>query len=333
MRILEACLAPSRPMRALGVVAAMLMLLVANAGAQTYPAKPIRLIVPYPAGGPADVLARLIGQKLTEKWGQAVLVDNRGGANTIIGMDLTAKAAPDGYTLVIGTTAMATNPGLVATLPFDGIRDFAPITNLVYSSFVLVVHPSVPANSVQELIALGRARPGQLSFGSGGTGSPTHLSGELFKTMTRVDMVHIAYKGMAPALADLLAGQIQVLFSDPLVALPHVKSGRLRALGVTSAKRFASAPEIPTIAEAGLSGYESGVWYGVLAPAGTPPPVIGQIHSEIVAILALPEVKDRLNLIGGTVIGDTPEAFAAFIKAETAKWTPLARTISGPPAR
>jgi len=302
-----------------------------TAGGETsYPQKAVRLIVPYPAGGPADLLGRIVAQKLTDVWHQQVVVDNRGGANTIIAMDLAAKAPADGYTLVMGTTAMAINPGLMPKLSYDGVRDFAPISNLVYSSFMLVVHPSTAAHSVKELIALAKAHPGALVFGSGGPGSPTHLSGELFKAMARVDMVHVPYKGMAPALSDLLGGQISLLFSDPLVALPHVKSGKLRALGVTSVKRFPAAPEVPTIAESGMPGYESGIWYGLLAPAGTPRAVVDKVHDEVVRLMAQPDVQQRMAGVGALVIADTPEHFAATIRTDTQKWTRVAKRVEAP---
>jgi len=291
-----------------------------DAAAQTYPTRSVRFIVPYPAGGPADILARMIGQKLTAKWGQQVIVDNRGGANTIIGMELVARSAPDGYTLILATTAMAINAAIVPKLPYDSARDFTAITNLVSASFVLVVHPSAPARNLKELIALAKSKPGQIVFGSGGTGSPTHVSGELLKSMAGIDMIHVPYKGMAPALSDLLAGHIVVLFSDPLVMLPYVKQGKVRALGVSGSNRFPAAREIPTLAEAGLPGYESGIWYGVLAPAGVPKPLVDTINAALVQVLKEPDVQERLAALGTTVIADSPEQFHAFIQAELAKW-------------
>ena len=288
--------------------------------AQTYPSRPVRFIVPYPAGGPADILARVIGQKLTANWGQQVVVDNRAGANTIIGMELTARSAADGYTLILATTAMAVNAAIVAKLPYDSGKDFTPITNLVSASFLLVVHPSVPARNLRELIALAKAKPGQLVFGSGGTGSPTHVSGELLKSMAGIDMVHVPYKGMAPALSDLIAGHITVLFSDPLVMLPYVKQGKVRAIGVSGTSRYPAAREIPTLAEGGLPGYESGIWYGVLAPAGVPKQIVDTINAAIVQVLKEPDVQERLASLGTTVIGDSPGHFASFIQAELAKW-------------
>jgi tripartite-type tricarboxylate transporter receptor subunit TctC len=297
-----------------------LTLSVQPAFAQTYPAKPVRLIVPYPAGGPADILARLLSQKLSTKWGQQVIVDNRGGANTIIGMEAAARAAPDGYTLVLATTALSINAGIVPKLPYDTAKDFTAITNLVSASFVMVVHPSVPARDLKEFIALAKSKPGLIVFGSGGTGSPTHVSGELFDSMAGVKLVHAPYRGMAPAVTDLLAGHISVLFSDPLVMLPYVKEGRVRALGVTSSVRFPSAPEIPTLSEAGLPGYESGIWYGVVGPTGMPRPIVNTIHNALVESLKEPDVQERLAKLGTTTIGDDPDHFAAFLQADMAKW-------------
>lgn len=295
--------------------------------AQNYPSKSIRLIVPNSPGGQTDLLGRLIGQKLSEKWNQPVIVDNRSGANTIIGITLAAKAAPDGYTLAVASTSMVINPGLVRDLPYDGLRDFSPITNLANIPFLLVVHPSVPGKSVKDLIALAKARSAQLTFGSGGNGSPSHLSGELLKAMAGINVVHVPYKGLGQSLVGLLSGQIDMLFAGPLIVLPHVKAGRLRAVAVGSSKRFPAMPEIPTVAEAGLPGYECGIWFGILSPAGTPPSIVSQLHKEIVDILALPDVRQRFDAINATVIGDTPEQFAAFIKAETSKWSGIAKNI------
>jgi tripartite-type tricarboxylate transporter receptor subunit TctC len=291
-----------------------------EAAAQTYPTRPIRFIVPYPAGGPADILGRVIGQKLTAKWSQQVVVDNRAGANTIIGMELTARAAPDGYTMILATTAMAINAAIVAKLPYDSAKDFTAITNLVSASFVLVVHPSIPVRDLKGLIALAKSKPGQIVFGSGGTGSPTHVSGELLKSMAGIDLVHVPYKGMAPALSDVLAGHISVLFSDPLVMLPYVKQGKVRALGVSGSARFPAAREIPTLAESGLPGYESGIWYGILAPAGMSKPLVDTLNTALVQLVKEPDVQERLASLGTTVIADSPEHFAAFIQAELVKW-------------
>jgi tripartite-type tricarboxylate transporter receptor subunit TctC len=296
-----------------------------------FPAKPVRLVIPYPAGGAADLLARTLGQKLAERWGQQLVIDNRPGANTIIGMEAVARAAPDGHTLIMATTAMAINPSLYEKLPFDTRRDFAPVGNLVFASFLLLTHPSVPVRDVKGLIALARARPGELTFGSGSTGSPTHLSGELLKVLAGVDMVHVPYKGIAPAIADLIGGQLSMLFADPLPTMPHVKSGKLRGLAVSSLHRFPAAPDIPTLDESGLKGYESGLWYGILAPAGTPAPVIEKLNGDFVRALGLPDVRERLTGIGTAIIGDTPAQFATTIAADLAKWRDAIKRSAIPP--
>jgi len=318
-------MAYSRMMHVL--TAAVLIFSAALAIAQNYPSKSIRIIVPNSPGGQTDLLGRLVAQKLSEKWNQPVIVDNRAGANTIIGITLAAKAPPDGYTLAVASTSMAINPGLVHDLPYDGLRDFAPITNLAYIPFLLVVHPSVPAKSVQDLIALAKAHPGQLTFGSGGDGSPSHLSGELLKSMAGIKIMHIPYKGLGRSLVGLLSGQIDMLFAGPLIVLPHVKAGKLRAIAVGSAKRFPAIPDIPTVAET-LPGYQCGIWFGILAPGGTPRAIVSKLHDEIVNALALPDVKQRFAAINATVIGDTPEEFASFIKDETNKWSSIAKNIA-----
>lgn len=309
-------------------IAVMLAFSTALAASQNYPNKSIRIIVPNTPGGQTDLLGRMIGQKLAEKWGQSVIVDNRGGANTIIGVTLAAKAAPDGYTLAVVSTSMAINPGLVRDLPYDGVKDFSPITNLANIPFLLVAHPSVPAKSIKELIALAKARPTQLTFGSGGNGSPSHLSGELLNSMAGIKIVHVPYKGLGQSLIGLLSGQVDMVFAGPLIVLPHVSAGRLRAIAVGSPVRFPSMPAVPTVAESGLPGYESGIWFGVVAPAGTPVSIVALLNKEIVNILAQPDVKQRLEAINATVIGDTPEQFSNFIKSETSKWTKIAKSIS-----
>jgi len=302
-----------------------------HAQTPAFPTKPVRLVIPYPAGGAADLLARTIGTKLVERWGHQLVIDNRPGANTIIGMENVARAAPDGHTLIMATTAMAINPSLYQKLPFDTRKDFAPVSNLVFASFLLLTHPSVPARDVKGLIALAKARPGELTFGSGSTGSPTHLSGELLKVLAGVDMVHVPYKGIAPAIADLLGGQLSMLFADPLPTMPHVKSGKLRGLAVSSKHRFPAAPDIPTIDEAGVKGYESGLWYGILAPAGTPAAVIDRLREDFVQALKLPDVTAKLTGIGTVIIGDTPAQFAATIAADLVKWSDAIKRSAIPP--
>ena len=310
-----------------GALGVLISLMTTVAWAQTYPARPIRFIVPIAPGGQTDLLARLVGQKLSDKWGQPVVIDNRAGANTLIGMTLAAKAPPDGYTLTMASTSMAINPGLVNPLPYDGLRAFAPITNLANIPFVLAVHPGVPAHSVQELIALAKTRAQALTFGSGGNGSPSHLSGELLKDMAKVNATHVPYKGLGQSMVALLGGQVDFLFAGPLIVIPQIKTGKLRALAVGSAKRFPAMPGIPTVAESGLPGYEAGIWFGILAPAGTPRAVVSKLNSEIVAVLALPDVKQRFDAINATVIGDTPDEFRAFIQSETAKWSAIAKKL------
>ena len=299
--------------------------------AQTYPSKPIRYVVPFPAGGPLDIVARALGQELNKSWGQPVIVDNRPGAGGNIGADFVAKSPPDGYTIVMGAVSThAINVTLYSKLPYDPIKDFAPITLITSVPNVLVVHPSVPARNVKELIALAKARPGALNFASGSTGSAGHLAGELFKTMAHVDMAHIPYKGAAPAVVDLMAGQVSLMFDNLASALPNIKAGRVRALAVTTLRRSPMLPELPTISEAGLRGFDVATWFGVLAPAGTPPEIVSKFNAEIVRILNTPAMKERLAALGAEPVGNKPEEFAAFIKAEIPKY---ARVIKASGAR
>jgi tripartite-type tricarboxylate transporter receptor subunit TctC len=300
--------------------------LVTTAVADTYPSKPIKLIVPFPAAGTTDILARVVAQKLTEAWGQPVIVDNRPGAAGNIGADLVAKSPADGYTVLMGTVSThAINPSLYARLPFDHVKDFAPITLVAAVPNILVVNPSVPATSVKELIALAKAKPGKLNFASSGNGTSIHLSGELFKTMTGVDMTHVPYKGSAPALTDLMGGQVNVMFDNMPSAFPHVKSGKLRALAVTSARRSPAVPDLPTVAEAGVPGYEATSWFGLIAPAGTPKEIVNKFSTTVAKILGTPEVRERLSSQGAEPVGNTPEQFSAFIRAETAKWAEVVK--------
>jgi tripartite-type tricarboxylate transporter receptor subunit TctC len=297
---------------------------VANVHAQApganYPAKQIRVIVPFPAGGPTDAIARAIGQKLSETWGQPVIVDNRPGAGGNIGTELAAKSPADGYTLFIGTVANAINQSLFAKLPFDFVRDFAPVTQNYVTGLILAVHPSLPAHSVKELIALAKAHPGQLSYSSSGVGGTPHLAGELFNSMAGVTMVHVPYKGSAPAMADLLGGHIQLTFDNMLTVLPQVKAGKLRGLAVTMTTRSPLAPELPTVAEAGLKGFEVKSWNGVVVPAGTPKEIIARLNGEIVRILRQPDLREKFLVQGVELVPTTPEEFGAFIKQDIAKW-------------
>jgi len=294
--------------------------------ADSYPAKPIRFVVAFPPGGGTDIIARSIAQKLAERLAQHVVVDNRPGAGGNIGTDIVAKSAPDGYTILMGSAGpLAINASLFAKMSFDPIKDLAPVTLAASTPNVLVVHPSLPARTVKELIALARSRPGEINFASSGHGTPAHLAGELFDSMTGVKLVHVPYKGAAPALADLLGGQVQLMFSTMPPALPHVKDGKLRALAVTSRKRSPAAPELPTIDEAALPGFEAITWHGVVAPAGTPAAIIARLNREIVAILHLPEVVERLSGQGTEALGSTPEEFASYIKSESVKWAKVVR--------
>ena len=289
--------------------------------AQAYPSQPIKMVVPFTAGGTTDILARTIGQKLSEAWRQPVIVENKPGAGGNIGADSVAKAKPDGYTILMGTIGtQAINASLYSKMPYDAAKDFAPVTLVAMVPNVLVVNPGVPAKSVTELVALAKSKPGQLNFASSSTGGSPHLSGEMFKQMTGAEIVHVPYKGSAPALTDLLGGQVALMFDNLPSALPHVKAGKLRALGVTSARRSQAAPEIPTLAESGVPGYEVDSWFGVLAPAGTPKEIVAKLNAEIVRILQMPEVRQRLMEQGAEPVGDTPEQFAEHIRKETVKW-------------
>ena len=293
--------------------------------AQAYPNKTIRMIVPFAAGGPTDVMARSVGQKLTESWGQPVVIDNRGGGGGNIGSDIVAKATPDGYTIGMVIVSHAINASLYSKLPYDPVKDFAPVTLAGAATIVLVAHPSVQAKSVKELIALAKSKPGKIDWASPGTGTPHHLAGELFKTLTGIDMVHIPYKGAAPALVDLLGGQVSLAFVSLPAALPHIKAGKLTALGVSGPQRSAVAPEVPTIAESGLPGYELENWYGVLSPARTPREIVTKLNGEIVKILQTQDVKERLNGQGFEIRTSTPEQFAAYLKSEIVKWAKIVK--------
>ncbi len=299
--------------------------LTANVHAQAYPSKPIRVVVPFPAGGTSDILARTLGHKLTEEWGQQVVVDNRAGAGANIGAEVAAKAPPDGYTLFVMSTAHTINPSLYSKLAYDPVTDFAPITMLVATSQVLAVHPSVPVKTVREFIAYAKKRPGELNYSSAGSGTQPHLSGELFKTMTGINIVHIPYKGAPPAMTDLLAGQVALTFATAPSAVPHVKSGRLTALGVSTAKRIAALPGVPTIAEAGVPGYEAAGWNGLVAPAGTPAAIIDKLNGAFVKILRMPAVASNLSGQGADPDPGTAAELAAYIKSEIVKWAKVVK--------
>ena len=291
-----------------------------------FPAKPVRLVVPFPPGGPLDVTGRAIAQKLGETWAQSVVVDNRPGAGGNIGADLVAKSAPDGYTVVMGALSThAVNPSLYPSMPYDAVRDFAPITLVAVTPNVLVVNPALPVRSVQELVAYAKANPNKLSFGSGSNGSAGHLAGELFKVETGTDVVHVPYKGAAPAMQALLAGDTQFMFDNLASAMAQVKAGKLRALAVTTAKRTSLAPELPTMAEAGVPGFDIATWFGLLAPAGTPGDVIAKWNADVVRILDSAEMRERLRAQGAEPAPSTPAEFAAFIAAERSKYARIVK--------
>lgn len=298
------------------------------AEAKNFPTKPVRMVVPFGAGSISDILARTISVRMSESFGQQVVVDNRPGAGGNIGSDVVAKAPPDGYTILLGAASvLAINSSLFANMPFDQATAFAHITQVSGNTNVLVVNPALPAKSVKELIAYGKSNPGKLTFASSGAGGSIHLSGELFKSMAGIDMVHVAYKASPLAHIDIMGGQVQLMFDGMPTALPQVKAGRLRALGVTAAKRAAQLPDLPTIAEAGLPGYEAVGWFGFAAPAATPKDVVNRLNKEIVRILNLPEVRERLLAIGAEPVGSSPEAFSKFVKAEMAKWGGIVKRL------
>ncbi|MEO8753887.1 MAG: tripartite tricarboxylate transporter substrate binding protein [Casimicrobiaceae bacterium] len=286
-----------------------------------YPTKPIRLVVPFPAGGTTDIIARAVSQRLTETLGQAVVVDNRPGAGGNIGAELVAKSPPDGYTLLMGTVGThAINPGLYAKMPYDHVRDFAPVILVAGVPNVLVVPTALPVNSVQELIAYAKANPGKLNFASSGAGTSIHLSGEMFKTMTGVNIAHVPYKGSAPALQDLVGGQVQMMFDNLPSSLALIKGGKLKALAVTSAQRSAALPDVPTMIESGFAGFEASSWFGILAPAGTPKDVIARLSGEVAKWLATPDAKEKMAAQGAIPAGLMPDEFTRHIAAETVKW-------------
>jgi len=315
-------------------VASCAVMLILSGGAANaasmdanFPSRPIRLIVPFSPGGGTDLTARLIAQKLTEAWHQQVVVDNRPGANGTIGVTIAAKSSPDGYTLTMISSSHTVNVNLLKTIPYDLMRDLQPVTQATRQPYALVVNPSLPAKSVKELVALAKAKPGTLNFGSSGRGGLSHLAGELFGDLAGIKIVHIPYKGGNPAMIDVIAGRIDMLFSTLLQAGPHVRAGRLRALAVTTAKRWPGTPEIPTMMEAGVPGYEVAQWYGMLMPAKVPQPIVVKSSKEIARILHEPEVRKRLATDGAEAVGNTPAQFGAHIRAEIAKWAKIIKQI------
>jgi tripartite-type tricarboxylate transporter receptor subunit TctC len=309
-----------------GLVAAALVTPLSHAQTEAYPSRPVRMIVPFPPGGSTDIMARVVAQKLTEKLGQQVIVDNRGGAGGTIGMNIAAKAPPDGYTLMMSTSITHTvGASLYAKLPYNVLTDFAPITLAASVPLLFVVNPGVPAKSVKELIQLAKAKPGQLNYASPGSGTSGHLAAEMFKSMAGVDIVHVPYKGGGPAVVDLIGGQVQMLILSAVATLPHVKTGKLRALAVTGLARSPKLPDIPTVSESGLPGYEVVLWYGVSAPAKTPASIVNRLNQDIVAIMQSTEMRERLASEAGQPVGNTPEQFEKIIRADVAKWAKIVR--------
>ena len=301
-----------------------LLLAAATLQAQNFPVKPVRVLTPFTAGSAIDTLARVLGQKMGDGWGQQVVIDNRIGANGIIGTEAAAKAPPDGYTIHLGNiSTLAVNPHLYLKLPYDALRDFVPITLAATIPVVLVVHPSLPVKSVKELIALAKARPGQLNYASGGTGSAQHLPMEMLRVESGINIVHVPYKGLGPAFSDVLGGQVPMMFTGVSNVVPHMKTGRLRVLAIGSPKRSLTLPDVPTVAEAGVAGFDFDSWTGYLAPAGTPKEIIVKLHADITRTLGLPEVKDKLTTLGFDLAGGTPDAFATLIKNDIARFGKL----------
>ena len=324
----RSCLSDRRRTRRLLhiALAAGMLACAMHVAAQSFPARPAKIIVPFPPGGPLDTVGRALAQGLTERWGQAVVVENKPGAGGNIGADFVAKSAPDGYTVVMGALSThAVNPSLYAKLPYDAQNDFAPITLVAVTPNVLVVNPSLPVKSVGELVAHAKAHPGQLSFGSGSTGSAGHLAGELFKADAGIDMVHVPYKGAAPAMQALLAGDTQLMFDNLANAMAQVKAGKLRALAVTTAQRSKLAPELPTMAEAGVPGFDISTWFGLLAPAGTPADVIAKWNADVTRLLSAPDMRERLLAQGAEPAPDSPPEFARFIASELAKYARIVK--------
>ncbi|MBV8169452.1 MAG: tripartite tricarboxylate transporter substrate binding protein [Alphaproteobacteria bacterium] len=294
--------------------------------AQSYPSRPIRMIVPFSPGGPSDITARLFGQKLTEAWGQPVVIDNRAGASGMIGTEMAVKAPPDGYTLVLTNSADAISVGLYPKMPYDILKDLQPVSLLIYSPFILVVHPSLEARTLGELMALAKAKPGQIGFASGGgVGVPSHMAGELLKWRAKIDLIHIPYKGQGPATADVLAGHVPMMFTNAVNGLPHIREGKLRALGLSTPQRIPVAPEIVPLAEQGLPGFEVGIWFGVQAPAGTPASIVRKLMIELHRILATPEMQASLNQQGAIPLPEGPEQFTARLRGDIATWTEVIR--------
>ena len=315
--------------RALRIVRSLfslvLLLLALPVAAQDFPTKPIRWIVAFSAGGPTDTIARLVGAKLTEAWGQPVVIDNRGGAGGTIAAAMTARAAPDGHTILYVSASHAIAPSVYKSLPYDTVADFAPVTVIATTPFVLVVSPGVPANSVGELIALAKSKPGELKFASSGIGASNHLAGELFKTLAGVDIIHVPYKGQSQTTPDLISGAVSMTFGSPVQTLPLISAKRVRLLGVTSKTRYSALPDTPTIEESGLKGYEASTWHGALAPRGTPPRVVEKLQKEMARALHMPDVQASLVKIGVNAVGSSPGEFSSLLKTEVVRWADIAK--------
>jgi tripartite-type tricarboxylate transporter receptor subunit TctC len=322
--MLEKCVARVRGV--LGVLMLGTLLAPLTVHAQPYPNRPIKIIVPYAAGGAVDIVARTIGQPLAEALKQPVIIDNRPGASANIGMEMVAKATPDGYTLLMASNGIATNMALFPQLAFDGRRDFVPIAKIGYAPLVIVAPASSPAKSLKDLIAMGKAEPGKLTYASAGNGSSGHLAGELLKSTAKIDVLHVPYKGGAPAITDLLGERISFMPINPVEVTAHIRGGRLRALAVASDKRFPLLPDVPTVAEAGLAGYEASVWWGLVAPAKTPPEIVRQLNAETNKVLANPPIANKLSELGVVVTPGTPDEFAAFMKSQTELWAGVVKS-------
>jgi tripartite-type tricarboxylate transporter receptor subunit TctC len=300
-----------------------------TSAAPTYPAKPIRFVIPYPPGGASDVTARIVGVKMSEAWGQQVVIENRPGANGIIALEHVAKSAPDGYTILMANVGPnAINPVVYSKLPYDPVKDFAPVTLTTKVPQVIVANPHLPVKNIRELVALAKARPGEIVFASGGNGSSNHLAFELLKSMAAVNMLHVAHKGDVAAMTDAMSGYVQLTMPTVIAATPHINSGKLKALAVGTPKRVPSLQNVPTVGESGVPGYESESWGGVMARAGTPQSVIDKLHVEITRILKVPDVREKLEALGGEIVGSTPSEFSTYLKAEIAKWGKVARAAN-----
>ena len=323
---MRGALAPKQSRGARVVIAATLLLSSFEAWSQTYPVRPVRILVASSPGSAVDIVTRVVIQRLPESLGQQLVVDNRAGAGGNLGAEIAAQAAPDGYTLFMASPAHVISASLSAKPTYDVVRDFAPISLLTSGAYVLVLHPRVQAKTVKDLISVAKAQPGKLNFASAGNGNATHLAGELFKILASVHIVHVPYKGSGPAMADLLGGQVDLMFANLAAAMQDMNSGKLRGLAVTGAKRSAAAPQLPTVAEAGVPGYEVTSWFGVLAPRGTAAPVVARLNKEFVRIVQLPDVKERLTSQGAEPVGSTPDAFSAHLKAEAARWSKVIKS-------